>query len=375
MRPLMISDKADIVLLDTDQQTFKALEQALLTDYQVHSFKDQSAFIMHIEQGYADLIIIAIEALGSAPESLLSLIRHLTDMPVVLAISANNLEQENLALSLGAYDYMTVPFSIPIELVRIKNRILTGRALRIRRERAYYLDQKMAGHLNKIDGLREILLNQHHSLTHYEKELLTTLYRSTDYRDEETANHMQRVAHYSQLIASHLNLPDDQQEILLKAASLHDIGKLGIPDDILLKFGQYTSQEFRTMQLHTKIGYRILKSGTSPIMRAAAKIALTHHEKYDGTGYPKGLVGDKIPFFGRIVAVADCFDALTSFCRYRFTWSPEQAAQYLQEQRGKEFDPHCVDAFLEDWPSVLTIKTTYADSVQEIFTKTSRLPD
>ena len=142
---------------------------------------------------------------------------------------------------------------------------------------------------------------------------------------------------------------------------MHDIGKVGIPDLILLKPGKLTPIEFSVMKQHPVIGYEILNASNSPLLKVAAEIAYTHHEKFDGSGYPRGLAGDAIPIFGRIVAVADVFDALTTERPYKKAWETDMAQQLLRKAAGTHFDPVCVEAFCHDWDAVLDIKNTFID--------------
>nr|WP_315244452.1 HD domain-containing phosphohydrolase [uncultured Albidiferax sp.] len=169
------------------------------------------------------------------------------------------------------------------------------------------------------------------------------------------------MAHYSLLIAQHLGLPADAQQLLFDAAPLHDVGKVGIPDSILLKPGKLTPEEFETMKTHSSIGHQALVVGHSQLMQMAATIAISHHEKFDGSGYPAGLAGDTIPLAGRIVAVADVFDALTSARPYKAAWPVERALQLLRDGSGSHFDPACVDAFMAQIDAVLATKARLDD--------------
>jgi putative two-component system response regulator len=169
------------------------------------------------------------------------------------------------------------------------------------------------------------------------------------------------MAHYSELIARELGLSVAEQELLLEAAPLHDIGKVGIADDILLKPGKLELQEFEVMKQHAMIGFEILKDSSSKVLHAGAQIALHHHEKFDGTGYPMGLKGADIPIFSRIAAVADVFDALTSERPYKKAWTLDQATQHIQASAGAHFDPVCVGAFIGQWKAVLEIRDRLAD--------------
>src|SRR5258708_16694195 len=179
-----------------------------------------------------------------------------------------------------------------------------------------------------------------------EKETLLRLARAGEFRDGETGNHLIRMSRYSRLIADRIGLDLDEAETVELAAPLHDIGKIGIPDHILLKPGKLDEAEWQTMRRHPVMGHEILKGSASKYVRMGALIALGHHEKYDGSGYPNGLVGEHIPLCARLVAVADVFDALTSVRPYKEAWPSERAFAYIAEQRGKHFDPGLAEAFL-----------------------------
>jgi putative two-component system response regulator len=169
-----------------------------------------------------------------------------------------------------------------------------------------------------------------------------------EYRDWETGGHIERMATYSRLIAERLDLgPDLDSERIFKAAPLHDVGKIGVPDHILLKPSSLTQVEFQEMQRHAEIGYEILRDCKGEILRLGSIIALTHHERLDGSGYPRGLKGDDIPLVGRIVAVADVFDALTTSRPYKKAWGFDAGFANLREESGSLYDPQCVEVFLD----------------------------
>jgi putative two-component system response regulator len=169
------------------------------------------------------------------------------------------------------------------------------------------------------------------------------------------------MAHYSRLIAKHLGLPEADQDLILQAAPMHDIGKVGITDNILLKPGRLTGPEFEIMKQHAEFGYELLHGSTSKVLQAGAEIARGHHEKFDGSGYPQGKKGEEIPLFSRIVAVADVFDALTSERPYKKAWTLEQAVDFLNTGAGTHFDPACVQAFLNGFDEVLEIRDRYQE--------------
>jgi response regulator RpfG family c-di-GMP phosphodiesterase len=180
-----------------------------------------------------------------------------------------------------------------------------------------------------------------------EEETLNLLGNVSEFRDEDTGQHLRRIGDLSALFAGLLGLDEERRTLILNGSPLHDIGKIAIPDAILLKKGRLTPEEFEIMKRHTVLGHALLKDAKSVYLAEGAVIALTHHEKWDGTGYPNGLAGEDIPVSGRIVAVIDVFDALTSERPYKEAWTPERAFDLIVEQRGRQFDPRLVDLFVE----------------------------
>jgi putative two-component system response regulator len=194
-----------------------------------------------------------------------------------------------------------------------------------------------------------------------EQETIVRLSRAADQRDWGDSLHVVRVAGYARIMASRLGLTRDAEESIRRMAPLHDIGKLGIPDHILRKPDRLDEAEFAVVKQHTSIGYRILSGSESDLLSLGADIALTHHERFDGSGYPGGLCGEDIPLAGRIVAVADSFDALTSDRPYKDKWPAELAWLHLRKHSGSWFDPPCVEAFSQGMEEVEEVMTSSAD--------------
>lgn len=213
----------------------------------------------------------------------------------------------------------------------------------------------MVGSVYDITEVTEAYL----SLERKEHETLRVLSKTAEFRDEETGNHIKRVSEYAVLLARYMGLDEEEQSILRYAAPLHDIGKVAIPDHILLKPGKLDDEEMELMRTHPKIGSNILQDVESPYLQAGAIIAQNHHEKYDGTGYPGKLKGDAIPLFGRIVALSDVFDALTSKRPYKKAWSFDEASSFVKEQSGKHFDPKLIQIFSEHLDEFRLIYTQY----------------
>ncbi|MGH2371927.1 MAG: HD domain-containing phosphohydrolase, partial [bacterium] len=235
------------------------------------------------------------------------------------------------ALAGGAKDFLTKPVDATEVVLRIRN-LLETRMLHLQLQ-----DQ------NEI--LEEKVLDRTRELEQAQIEILERLALAAEYRDDDTGQHTYRVGETSGHIARALVLPDAQVELIRRAAPLHDVGKIGIPDNILLKPGKLTPDEFEVMKTHTTIGVRILSGSKFPLLQLAREIALAHHERWDGAGFPEGLTGEAIPLEARIVAVADAYDAMTSNRPYRKALSREEAWGILWDGAGTQWDEHIVEAF------------------------------
>ena len=273
------------------------------------------------------------------------------NVPVVMVTADTQTDVRHQALKLGAQDFLNKP----VDKIELTARMTNLLALR-------KSQQQLA---NRAAWLAEEVKKATLEIVAREKEAILRLSRAAEYRDPETGMHLLRMSNYSRLIAAQLGLPEDEQELILQAAPMHDIGKVGTPDYILLKTGRLTTEEFEIMKQHPVTGYQILRDSESPLLQCAATVALTHHEKFDGSGYPNGLAGDAIPLHGRIIAVADVFDALTSPRPYKKAWTHEQAVDFLIKNSGNHFDPVCVDAFLSDPQKIEAISYRYQEDLIE----------
>ncbi len=266
----------------------------------------------------------------------------------ILMITANDQKQVRYqALDVGATDFLTKPVDKIEFQARAHNMLALGESRKKLADKAAWLAEEVR------KATAEIVQR--------ERDTVVRLSKAAEYRDPETGAHILRMAHYSELIARGLGLSLADQELLLEAAPMHDIGKVGIADHILLKPGRLTPDEFEIMKQHAIFGYEILKDSSSRVLQAGAEIARAHHEKFDGSGYPNALKGDEIPIFSRIVAVADVFDALTSERPYKKAWPLEQACDFLKTNAGSHFDPACVASFFEHWDQVLEIRQRFQD--------------
>ncbi|MDH4276052.1 MAG: response regulator [Gammaproteobacteria bacterium] len=267
-------------------------------------------------------------------------------VPVLVLTAQTDKETRLKALECGAKDFVNKPFDRLEVMTRIRN-ILQVRLLhnRIRQENRT-LEQQVQLSLQQLESTR--------------LEVLRRLGLAAEYRDNETGYHIVRMSKYSQLIAQAFGLPEEHCTRILQASPMHDIGKIGIPDAILLKPGKLAPDEWAIMKTHASIGAEILSQG-SALLEAARVIALSHHEKWDGSGYPQGLVGEQIPIEGRIVAVADVFDALTSERPYKKAWNVNDAVAEIRRGSGAHFQPEIVDAFDSILPEISVIQARYKD--------------
>lgn len=252
------------------------------------------------------------------------------------------------ALLAGATDFLTRP----VEVAELRARVGNLLALRMSLINPHDKAARLA---------HDVELAARESLAREHERIILRLSRLSRCRNEETGNHMRRVAHVAALVASELGMQAAFCEVIFQAAPMHDIGKVGIPDRILLKPGRLTPEEWEIMKTHTVIGYEVLKDSISPLLKMGAVIAYSHHEKFDGSGYPRGLSGEAIPIEGRIVAVADHLDALLSARPYKSSWRLEDAVELMRRHRGSHFDPACVDALLRNLDAVLEVLRKYAD--------------
>lgn len=340
----VIVDDSEINLL-----LFKALAERQ-EEVGVHCFLSSEEALAWCAGGQADLVVV--DYMMPAPDGLEFIRRFrampgMLDVPVTMVTASNQLDVRYSALQLGASDFLTKPIDKTEFVARFGVMCKLRRGQRQLADRAAWLAEEVS------KATRELIVR--------ERESLLCLAKAAEFRDPETGAHIMRMSHYAELIARRLGLSAADQQRVLEAAPMHDVGKVGTPDMVLLKPGPLTAEERAVMCLHAEQGHEILSRAHSPVLQVAAEIALSHHEKWDGSGYPRGLAGENIPLFGRIVAVADVFDALTSPRPYKKAWPLDAARSFIIEQRGLHFDPACVDAFLGAWDEVLAIRARFPD--------------
>jgi putative two-component system response regulator len=270
------------------------------------------------------------------------------EIPIVMITADSDKKIRHRALEMGANDFLNKPFDKAELIARTKNMLEIRKSQKDLIDRAAWLDKE-------VQRITKDIIEKEH-------EAIFRLSRAAEYRSPETGLHVMRVALYSKELAKKIDLSSEEQELIFVASSMHDIGKVGTPDKILYKSDRLDQYEFALMKLHTLTGYEIMQNSSSRIMQMAADIALGHHEKFDGTGYPKGLKGEKIPLAARICAIADVFDALTSERAYKKAWSVENALEELDKQSGKHFDPFLVQNFKSLLPEITYIRGQYSNA-------------
>jgi two-component system, response regulator RpfG len=342
------------VMVVDDQSTSRAILEQIIrsihADASVVAFDNPLSAVAWAGKCKADLVLVDYRMPEMDGIQFVGELRNMPDyahVPVIMVTAHDERKVRYAALDAGISDFLIKPIDPRECIARCRNLLM------MRRQQLALQDK---GRL--LEGMVHEATQE---VRQRERETLYRLARAGEYRDEETGNHVIRMARYSRLIAETIGLREQEAETLELAAPLHDIGKIGIPDGILLKPGRLDDEERREIQKHAAIGYEILKDSPSKYLRMGALIALGHHEKWNGSGYPNGYVGDHIPLPARIVAIADVFDALTSNRPYKRAWSSEDAFAFLQKEAGSHFDPELVAAFLRSKAQALLIKEELKD--------------
>jgi putative two-component system response regulator len=334
---------AHITIIDDEPANVMLLERLLeQVGYEnLTSFTNSVEGWKFLSNNQTDLVLLDLQMPEMSGFDILSRLKMEEDsaeiLPVMVLTADATLATKRQTLALGAHDFLTKPFEAFEVALRVKN------LLRVRL--AY---KKLSAENNQLEGKIE---ERTRDLKDTQLEIVERLGHATEYRDDDTKAHTFRVGEMAARIAHKLGYDDVFVENMLYAAQLHDVGKIGISDTILLKPGKLTEEEFETMKRHTEIGASILSGSSSEILKLAEEIALTHHERWDGRGYPKGLKGEEIPISGRIVSVVDVFDALTHERSYKPAWTLERTMEVIVENAGSQFDPEVVaalESYIED---------------------------
>ncbi|WP_295890756.1 two-component system response regulator [uncultured Vibrio sp.] len=340
-----MSERATLLIVDDTSENLDVLTGLFKDKYQVKAAKSGKVAIKLAQMTpQPDLILLDImmpeldgyqvcEVLKSQPNT--------AHIPIIFVTAKISPADEVKGLALGAVDYITKPITPAVAIQRVETQL------------ALY-DQKQALYVKVKEQTKEINLSK--------VEMVKRLGRAAEYKDNETGMHVLRMSHYCHVLALACGMSEEDADVLREAAPMHDIGKIGIPDDVLLKPGKLDSEEWAVMQTHVNIGVDILgDTAGSKLLEMAVQVAQSHHEKWNGKGYPQGLVGDNIPLVARVATIADVFDALTSERPYKKAWSVERAVSLLNEEKGEHFDPSLVDLFVSRLDEILEIKAKFKD--------------
>jgi putative two-component system response regulator len=320
-----------ILAVDDEASNLQLLRHILQDQYRLLFAKDGPRALELARQEQPQLILLDVMMPGMTGYETCRLLKAdaaTAAIPVIFVTALSEAADEVVGFDAGAVDYITKPVSPPIVRARVRTHLS----------------------LVNIDELKRTRL-----------EIVQRLGLAAEYKDNETGLHVIRMSHYSRILGLALGMSEAEADDLLHAAPMHDVGKIGIPDNILRKPGPLDAEEWKVMQSHATIGGEIIGRHASGMLAMAHTLAVTHHEKWDGSGYPNGLAGEEIPLVGRIVAIADVFDALTSARPYKEAWPVEKAVDYMEQQRGKHFEPRLVDLFLKQMPALLEVKQRWAE--------------
>lgn len=345
---------APIFVVDDEPVNLKLIERILESGgfEDVYTIQNSEEVLERYQELRPNLILLDINMPRLDGFGVLEKLKEETEgrlPPIVFLTAQNDSEFRVKAFENGVLDFIGKPFN-RLELIsRVKNLLALENA---HRELA-----------NRNNSLETIVNMRTEALRRTQLQVVQKLGRAAEYRDNETGAHILRMSNISALLARALGFNEEYVQDILHASPMHDVGKIAIPDSILLKPGKFTPEEWEVMKSHTTLGYQILSGADSKLLNLASEIALYHHEKWDGSGYPEALQGDNIPISCRIVAAADVFDALLSHRPYKEPWSLDDALAYMNAQKGKHFDPQVIDIFNSLTDQIVEIRARYQDPV------------
>jgi putative two-component system response regulator len=357
---------ASILVVDDEELIqdllIRILKRGGYRNIKVASSTERASKLLETEN--VDLILTDIVMSGTSGIDLLSYVHQShPDIATLVISGANDERLAEKALSLGAYGYIIKPFHPNEVLIGVKNAL---RRQSLELENRSYREQLEAKVELRTKDLSQALTRlqlAEKGVRAARTETIKRLAIAGEFRDEDTGRHVMRMSRYCEILARAVGVDNEFTEFIREAGSLHDLGKIAIPDQILLKPGPLSAEERSVMETHAAIGHRMLRGSESPLLELAAEIALTHHEKLDGTGYPDGLAGESIPLSGRIAAIADVFDALTTDRVYRAAFPLSEAADMMKKDSGCHFDPDLLALFWELMPQVLAIRDRHEEEL------------
>ncbi len=366
-----MNDRPVILIADDNERLRTTLSDILLAKkYKVVEAQNGREALEKAKSANPDVILLDIDMPILDGIKVLKILKEDDEeknIPIVVLTGEDDLDVRVKALRLGADDFLIKPPHIAE---------LTARVRSLTKVKAYYDHMRRYQTIleEEVEKRTQDILEANKQMKDASLETVFRLSRAAEYKDEDTGMHLQRMSKYSYAIAKKLGLRDSVCEVLYYSSVMHDIGKIGIPDHILLKPGKLSPDEWTIMKRHTVFGGQILANPKSEYIRMGELIAVTHHEKWDGTGYPRGLKAEEIPIEGRITAVADVFDALTAKRPYKEPFSNEKSFSIIKEESGSHFDPRAVDAFFAVQEEILTIQSRYKDEGESLLFKLAGSP-
>jgi putative two-component system response regulator len=352
------------LLVVDDDEALRRWEERVLGEqgYSCDSACDGSTVRERLQQGSYRLALLDVNMPGESGMDLLAHIRREhPEVAVLMVTGEDSMKLAMTAIELGAYGYLVKPVGSGELLINVANALHRWRTDAENRRLVERLQATVKERSNTLeDALQDLELSQTQVWVS-QAETIFRLARLVEFRDEETGHHLHRMSSYCEILARKMGLPEQRCEFVRLASQLHDVGKVAVPDSILLKRGKLTPEEFEVIKSHAETGFQMLAGSAIEVVQLGALIARTHHERWDGGGYPRGLAGEDIPLEGRIAAVADVFDALTSDRVYRSALPVKSAIQMMQDQRGQHFDPKLLDAFFQEQSEIEAIRQAYVD--------------
>ena len=354
----MLSDVlrfATVVVIDDVRANLRLLESSLKAFglREIKAFSDSAEGLAWLQANPWDLLLLDLDMPAPNGFEILQQLasRDRSRSPVIIVTALNGLDERRRGLELGANDYICKPLDLPELLLRVRNNLQLSLASQALQQERDQLEQRVQERTGQLRASYQ--------------SVIRSLARAASYKDNETGDHILRIGESAALIATAMGLDPEWIEQLRLAAPMHDVGKIGIPDAILTKPGALTEDERKVMNYHARIGYEILHDEQrSPLTDLAAEIAISHHERWDGNGYPNGLKGEEIPLSGRIVALCDVYDALRSPRPYKQAWSAERAQAHIRDNAGGHFDPHLVQIMSSMFAELEALQLTMADRAE-----------
>jgi putative two-component system response regulator len=344
-RPLAVR----VLAADDQEETRRVLQRALMSlGYEVEVACDGIEALAKLPLG-VDLVLVDARMPGLDGFEVARRIRaepEHRDIPIIMVTGLDSREDRLRAVEAGVSDFIAKPFELTELRVRTESLLRLKEATDALKRHRAELEQTVTKRTADLRAALEGMAEAQRSTYAAHLDTIRRLVIAAEYKDRDTAAHIERIGLYSELIATRLNLPPGEIELIRHASPMHDVGKIGIPDAVLLNPRKLDPDEWEIMKTHTTIGARILHGSPSPVLQAGEVIALAHHERWDGSGYPAGVRGEDIPLAGRICAVADVFDALTSDRHYRDALPNDTVWEMMQGERGQHFDPGVLDVFL-----------------------------